>query len=152
MSVLTVESDTAQVSDLPVVGSEVPAVYAGKVALDSVGLRVGPSCLQLDPEETLPALLDERGVMSGVDPGVIPDGGPIEGTPVLEPLEHSVLEKSPDGVFMQGAPVLEPFRAFGSINDSGLWTYGGDGGSGSVRVFGSGNSPGLWTYNELVRF
>ena len=57
VSVLPVKSDTARVSDLPVVGSEVPAV--GKVALDSVGLRVGPLCLQLDPEETLPALLDE---------------------------------------------------------------------------------------------
>ena len=35
-----VESDTARVSVLPVVGSEVPAVYVGKVALDLVGLRV----------------------------------------------------------------------------------------------------------------
>ena len=59
-------------SVLPVVGSKVPAVYVGKVALDSVGLRVGPSCLRLDPEETLPALLDERSVMSGVDLGVNP--------------------------------------------------------------------------------
>ena len=54
-----VESDTARVSVLPVVGNEVPAVYVGKVALDLVGLRVGPSCLRMDPEETLPALLDE---------------------------------------------------------------------------------------------
>ena len=38
-----VESDTARVSILPVVGSELPAVYVGKVALDLVGLRVGPS-------------------------------------------------------------------------------------------------------------
>ena len=54
-----VESDTARVSALPVVGIEVPAVYFGKVALNSVGLRVGLSCFRLDPEETLPALLDE---------------------------------------------------------------------------------------------
>ena len=53
MSVLPVESDTAQVSALPVVRSKVPAVYVGKVTLDSVGLRVDPSCLRLDPEETL---------------------------------------------------------------------------------------------------
>ena len=105
-----VESDTARVSALPVVGSEVPAVYFGKVALDSVGVRVGPSCLRLDSEETLPALLDERGVMSGADLGVTPDGGPIEGAPVLEPLEHSVLAKSPDGGPMEGAPVLEPLE------------------------------------------
>ena len=51
------ESDTARVSALPVVRVEVPAVYFGKVALDSVGLRVGSLCLQLYPEETLPALL-----------------------------------------------------------------------------------------------
>ena len=70
VSVLPMESDTARVSALPVVGVEVPAVYIGKVALDSVGLRVGPSCLRLDPEETLPALLDERGVTSDVDLGV----------------------------------------------------------------------------------
>ena len=88
------ESDTARVSVLPVVGIKVPAVYFGKVALDSVGLRVGPSGLQLDPEETLPALLDERGMMADVDRGVTPDGGPMEGAPVLEPLEHSVLEMS----------------------------------------------------------
>ena len=46
-------------SALPIVGIEVPAVYFGKVALDSVGLRVGPSCLRLDLEETLPAMLNE---------------------------------------------------------------------------------------------
>ena len=37
--------------------------------------------------------------MSDVVLGVTPDGGPIEGAPVLEPLEHSVLEKSLDGGF-----------------------------------------------------
>ena len=44
VSVLLMESDTARVSALPVVGIEVPAVYFGKVALDSVGLRLGPLC------------------------------------------------------------------------------------------------------------
>ena len=110
VSVLPVESDTARVSALPVVGSEVPVAYVGKVALDSVGLRVGPSCLQLDPEETLPALLDERSVMSCVDLGVTPDGGPMEGAPVLEPLEHSVPEKTLDGRPMDGIAVLEPLE------------------------------------------
>ena len=106
MSVLPMESDTARVSALPVVGVEVPAVYFGKVALDSVGLRVGPSCLRLDQEETLPALLDERGVTSDVDLGVTSDGGPMEGAPVLEPLEHTVLGEPPDGGPMVGAPFL----------------------------------------------
>ena len=68
-------------SVLPVVGSEVPVVYVGKVTLDSVGVRVGPPGLRLDPEETLPALLDERSVMICVDLGVTPDGGPMEGAP-----------------------------------------------------------------------
>ena len=40
-----VESDTARVSVLPVVGSELPAVFVGKVALVVVGFSVGPSCL-----------------------------------------------------------------------------------------------------------
>ena len=119
-------------SALPVVGIEVPAVYFGKVALDSVGLMVGPSCLRLDLEETLPAMLNERGGTSDVDLGITPDGGPmggggegassgtvrgfgsgkvpgrwIYGVPVLEPLEHLVLGETPDGGPMVGAPVLE---------------------------------------------
>ena len=82
--------------------SVVPAVYVGKVSLDSVDVRVGPSGLRLDPEEILPALLDERSVMSCVDLGVTPDGGLMEGAPVLELSEHSVLEKSLDGGPMEG--------------------------------------------------
>ena len=44
-----------------------------------VGLGVGPPCLRLDAEETLPVLLDERGEMSCTVPGVTLDGGPVEG-------------------------------------------------------------------------
>ena len=112
---------TARVSALPVVGIKVPAVYFGKVALDSVGLRVGLSCFRLDPEETLPALLDERRVTSDVGLGVTPDGGPMEGAPVLEPLEHSVLEKSSDGGFTEGVPVMEPLEhsVLGETPDDG---------------------------------
>ena len=40
--------------------------------------------------------------MSDVDLGVTLDGGPMEGAPVLEPLDHSVLEKSTDGEFTEG--------------------------------------------------
>ena len=105
-----VESDTARVSVLPVVGSEVPVVYVGKVALDLVGLRVGPSCFRMDSEETMPSLLDERSVMSYVDLGITLDGGPMEGAPVLEPLEHSVLEMTLDGGPMEGMTVLEPLE------------------------------------------
>ena len=105
-----VESDTVRVSVLPVVGSELPAVFVGKVASDVVGLSVGPSCLQVDLEETLPALLDERSVMSCIVLGVMLDGGLMEGVPVLEPIEHSVLEKSLDGGPMEGMPVLEPLE------------------------------------------
>ena len=42
---VVVESDTARVSVLPVAGCEFPAVFWGKVALDVVGLGVGPPCL-----------------------------------------------------------------------------------------------------------
>ena len=69
-----VESDTARVSVLPVVGSELPAVFVGKVVSDVVGLSIGPSCLRVDSEETLPALLDERSVMSCTVLSVILDG------------------------------------------------------------------------------
>ena len=79
VSALPMESDTEQVSALPVVGNEVPAVYFGKVTLDSVGVRVGPSCLRLDPEDTPPALLDERGVLTDAHLGVTPDSGPMAG-------------------------------------------------------------------------
>ena len=68
--------------------------------MDSVGLRVDPLSLRVDPEETLPALLDERIAFSCADLGVTTDGGPVEGAPVLEPLEHSVLELTPDGGLM----------------------------------------------------
>ena len=64
----------------------------------------------MDSEETLPALLDERSVMSCVDLGVTLNGGAMEGTPVLEPLAHSVLEMTLDGGPMEGMPVLEPLE------------------------------------------
>ena len=101
-----VESDTVRVSVVPVVGSELPAVCIGNGALDMVGLRVGPSCLRMDSEETLPALQDKRSVMRFLDL----DGGPMEGMPVLEPLQHSVLEMTLDGRPMEGRPVLEPLE------------------------------------------
>ena len=56
---------------------EFPAVFWGKVALDVVGLGVGPPCLRLDSEETLPALIDERAEMNRTVPGVTPDGGSV---------------------------------------------------------------------------
>ena len=34
----------------------------------------------------------------------------MEGVPVLEPLEHSVLEMALDGRPMEGRPVLEPLE------------------------------------------
>ena len=40
-----VESDIELVSVLPVAGCKFPAVFLGKVALDVVGLGVGPPCL-----------------------------------------------------------------------------------------------------------
>ena len=72
-----VETVTARVSVLPDVGSELPTVSdaaaivcaapvddVGDGALDVVGLSVGQSCLQMDLEDTLPALQDERRVKS----------------------------------------------------------------------------------------
>ena len=72
-----VETVTARVSVLPYVGSELPTVSdaaavvcavpvydAGNGALDVVGLSVGQSCLRMDSDDTLPALQDERSLMS----------------------------------------------------------------------------------------
>ena len=105
-----VVSGTARVSVLPVVGNGLPAVFVGKVTLDVVGLRVGPSCLRMDSEETLPALLDERSMMSFIDLGVTLDVGPMEGASVLEPFEHSVLEMPLDGGPMEEMSTLEPLE------------------------------------------
>ena len=105
-----VESDTARVSALPVAGSKFPAVFLGKVTLNVVGLGVGPPCLRLDSEETLPALIYERAEMNCTVPGVTLDGGPVEGAPVLEPIEHSVLGKPLDGCLQEWMPVLEPLE------------------------------------------
>ena len=55
-----VESDTAQVSVLPVAGCKFLAGCLGKVALNVVGLGVGPPCLRVDSEETLLTLIEER--------------------------------------------------------------------------------------------
>ena len=60
-----VESATARVSVLPVVGSELPTFYeVGNGALDGVGLSARQSCFRMDSEDTLPVLQDERSVMS----------------------------------------------------------------------------------------
>ena len=64
----------------------------------------------MDSEGTLLALQDERSVMSFLDLDVALNGRPMEGTPVLEPLEHSVLEMALDGRPMKGTPVLEPLE------------------------------------------
>ena len=66
---VVVKSDTAQVSVLPVAGCEFPAIFLGKVALDVVGLGVGPPCLRV---ETLLTLIDERAQLAHAAPGVTP--------------------------------------------------------------------------------
>ena len=140
-----VESDTARVSVLPVAGSELPAVFLGKVALDVVGLGLGPSCLRVDSEEALPVLLDERGEMSFTVPGVTPDGGPMEGAPVLEPIRAFGSRKVP-GRWTEGVDACaRAVRAFGSGHYLERWTYGGGASFGTVRAFGSGKAPGRWT-------
>ena len=45
---VVVESDTARVSGLLVADCKFPAVFLGKVALDVVGLGVGPPCRRVD--------------------------------------------------------------------------------------------------------
>ena len=78
--------------------------------MDVVGLGVGPPCLRVDSEETLLTLIDERAKMDRAAPGVTPDGGAVEGAPVLEPIEHSVLGKPLDGSLQERMPVMEPLE------------------------------------------
>ena len=101
-----VESDTAPVSVLPVAGCKFPAVFWGKVALDVVGLGIGPPCLRVDSEETLLTLIDERAQLVCAAPGVTPEDGSVEGAPVLELIEHSVLGKPLVDSLQEPMPVI----------------------------------------------
>ena len=65
----------------------------GKVALDVVGLGVGPPCLRMDSEETLLTLMDERAQLVRAALGITPVDRSEEGAPVLELIGHSVLGK-----------------------------------------------------------
>ena len=71
----------------PVVSSR--PFFWGKVALDVVGLGVGPPCLRVDSEETL--LIDERAQLARAAPGVTPVDSSEEGAPVRELIWPSVL-------------------------------------------------------------
>ena len=101
-----VEPDTARVSVLPVAGCKFPAVFLGKVPLDVVGLGVGPPWLRVDSEETLLTLIDERTQLVCAAPGVTPEDGSVEGAPVLELIEHSVLGKPLDDSLQEPMPVM----------------------------------------------
>ena len=68
-----VVSETAQVSVPPVAGCEFPAALLGKVALDAVGLGVGPPCFRVDSEDALQKRTDERALLARDALGVIPE-------------------------------------------------------------------------------
>ena len=48
--------------------------------------------------------------MDCTPPGVTPDGGSVEGAPVLEPIEHPILGKPLDGCLQERMLVLEPLE------------------------------------------
>ena len=95
-----VQSDTAQVSVVPVAGCKFPAVFLGKVALDVVGLRV-------ESEETLLTSMDERAQLVRAAPGVTPEDESEEGAPVLELIEHSVLENPLVDSLQEPMPIMK---------------------------------------------
>ena len=88
-------------------GCKFPAVFLGKVALDVVGLGVGPPCLRVDSEETLLTLMDERAQLVRAAPGVTPEDGSAEGAPVLKLIEHSVLGKPLVDSLQEPMPVMK---------------------------------------------
>ena len=77
---------------LPVVSSR--PFFLGKVALDVVGLCVGPPCLRVDSEEILLTLTDERAPSARAAPGVTPVDSSETRTPVRELMWPSVLGES----------------------------------------------------------
>ena len=97
-------------SVLPVAGCKFPAGFFGKVALDVVGLGVGPPCLRVDSEETLLTLMDERAQLVRAAPGVTPEDGSEEGAPVLELIEHSVLGKSLVDSLQEPMPAMKRLK------------------------------------------
>ena len=111
-------------SVLPVAGCRFPAVFWGKVALDVVGLGVGPPCLRVDSEETLLTLTDERAQSARAAPGVTPVDSSEMATPVRElirpsvpgeplvvnPQEPSPVEKWLEYAIQTTASVWEPFE------------------------------------------
>ena len=80
-------------SVLPVAGCKFPAVFWGKVAFDVVGLGVGPPCLQVDSEEILLTLIDDRPQLACAALGVTPVDSSEEGAPVRELIKLSVLRE-----------------------------------------------------------
>ena len=94
-------------SVLPVAGCKFPAVFLGKVALDVVGLGVGPPCLRVDSEETLLTLIDERAQLARAAPGVTPVDSSEEGAPVRELIRHSVLGKPLVDSLQEPMPALK---------------------------------------------
>ena len=62
-----------------------------KVALDVVGLGVGPTCLRVDSEETLLTLIDKRAQLARAALGVTPVDSSEDGAPVRELIRLSVL-------------------------------------------------------------
>ena len=103
------KSDPAGVSVLPVAGCKFPAVFLGKVALDVVGLGVGPPCLRVDSEETLLTLTDKRAPSARAAPGVTLVDSSEMGAPVRELIWSSVLEE-PLVVYLQ-----EPMPGMNSL-------------------------------------
>ena len=149
-----VESDTARVS--PVVSSR--PFFLRKVALDVVGLGVGPPCLRVDSEETLLTLIDERTQLARAAPGVTPVDSSEEGAPVQElrwpsvlgePLVDSLQEPMPvekrlEYAIQMTASVWEPLELVhyvvsGDVNFDSFgmapWDAGGMHGDG-CRLYG----------------
>ena len=85
------ESDSAQLSVLPVASCKFPDVHLGKVAFDVVGLGDGPPFLRVDSEEILLTLTDERAQLARAAPGVTPVDSSEIGVPVRELIWSSVL-------------------------------------------------------------
>ena len=79
--------------------------FGGKVALDVVGLGVGPQCLRVDSEETLLTLTDKRVHSARAAPGVTPVDSSGTGAPVRELIWPSVLGEPLVDCLQEAMPV-----------------------------------------------
>ena len=93
----------------PIAGCEFPAALLGKVALDAVGMGVGPPCFRVDSEDALQKRTDERALLARDALGVIPEIKLIAKFWMMDRWETTTGMKGLEYVLQKTASVWMPF-------------------------------------------